>query len=650
MDFRLLDPNAAARGIEQVNGWADAAAKRRAGAAIAGNDQVGAQDILNRNGLLGDAMNVRQNVWAEQNREIAAQERATKEEERLRNQQIEEEAREGEALGTMASNLSAVLQEHGPEAILPAFETMATTWLANGATQESIEQMRQALATNPEQFITAAAGAADQAARRYQLISQAGYIGSLDTRTGTITGQRLPQYKTVGSGQDLVEIGGDGAPVPSEAAAAPAGGGAASGGVSGEALLPAMVAITAQSESGNRERDDRGNLVTSPKGAQGRMQVMPDTNLDPGYGVRPAQNNSDEERTRVGRDYLAAMMRTYGNDPAKAWGAYNWGPGNFDRAFARHGENWLQHAPAETRAYVAQNLAALGAARPAPGAATGAAPAGPAGVRTIASRPDRPAAPRAPGAAWRNMTADEIAAAGMRPGTAAQINQTNGQTRVAQAPASGGGANGTPRLSPQDNADLVKLRNEARTLSNTRNLYDQMESLANTIDSGGIMAMPGAGSVVGAVDPNTRRFMQLTDQMTPGMRQGLPGAASDRDVAMFRSATPSIDKPREANLAAIAAGRAMATNSNDYVAFMEQWARSNGSLIGAQEAWSTYATANPLFTPGTRGMPQVVQNRVPWRRYFARSGAAPAPRPQAAPAPSGGGTRRRFNPATGRIE
>lgn len=256
------------------------------------------------------------------------------------------------------------------------------------------------------------------------------------------------------------------------------------------------------------------------------------------------------------------------------------------------------------------------------------------------------------------MTPEEVAAAGMRPGTAAQINQTNGQTRVAQAPASGGGQPGG-RLSPQDNADLVKLRNEARTLSNTRNLYDQMESLANVIDSGGLMAMPGAGSVVGAVDPNTRRFMQLTDQMTPGMRQGLPGAASDRDVAMFRSATPSIDKPREANLAAIAAGRAMANNSNDYVAFMEQWARSNGSLIGAQEAWSAYANANPLFTPGTRGMPQVVQNRVPWRRYFARSGAAPAPRPQTANPSSGaitvqprsgGTTRRRYNPATGRIE
>src|SRR5690606_39124369 len=43
----------------------------------------------------------------------------------------------------------------------------------------------------------------------------------------------------------------------------------------------AMVAVTAQSESGNRERDAAGRLITSPAGAQGKMQVMPGTNTDP---------------------------------------------------------------------------------------------------------------------------------------------------------------------------------------------------------------------------------------------------------------------------------------------------------------------------------------------------------------------------------
>lgn len=123
-----------------------------------------------------------------------------------------------------------------------------------------------------------------------------------------------------------------------------------------------MVAITAQSESGNRETNADGTTVTSPKGAQGSMQVMPSTNLDPGFGVRPAQNDSPQERARVGADYLTAMVQRYG-DPAKAWAAYNAGPGTLDAALAKAQaagtpNNWLANMLTETQAYVQKNVQA----------------------------------------------------------------------------------------------------------------------------------------------------------------------------------------------------------------------------------------------------------------------------------------------------
>lgn len=90
------------------------------------------------------------------------------------------------------------------------------------------------------------------------------------------------------------------------------------------------------------------------------MQVMPATARDPGYGVKPAQGNNPAEFNRVGREYLAALRQRYGGDLAKMWAAYNWGPGNLDSALARHGKDWLRHAPKETRDYVAANLSALG--------------------------------------------------------------------------------------------------------------------------------------------------------------------------------------------------------------------------------------------------------------------------------------------------
>ncbi len=116
-------------------------------------------------------------------------------------------------------------------------------------------------------------------------------------------------------------------------------------------------------------------LLTSPKGAKGEMQVLDGTNTDPGFGVKPARDNSPEERARVGRDYLQAMLKRYQGDPALAWAAYNAGPGRVDAALKNAGKpvmvdantdpnapkqiSWLSLMPKETQNYVAKNMAAL---------------------------------------------------------------------------------------------------------------------------------------------------------------------------------------------------------------------------------------------------------------------------------------------------
>jgi soluble lytic murein transglycosylase len=118
-------------------------------------------------------------------------------------------------------------------------------------------------------------------------------------------------------------------------------------------------AITAQSESGNRDYYSNGRPVTSPAGALFGMQVMPETARDPGFGLRPANPENPADMNRLGREYRAAMERRYGGDPAKMWAAYNAGPGRLDAAIRSHGENWLQAMPAETRDYVQNNLRQL---------------------------------------------------------------------------------------------------------------------------------------------------------------------------------------------------------------------------------------------------------------------------------------------------
>ena len=118
-------------------------------------------------------------------------------------------------------------------------------------------------------------------------------------------------------------------------------------------------------ESAGRRYDASGKLIEGPATkygtAKGEMQVLDGTNRDPAYGVKPAADDSPEERARVGRDYLAAMVREYDGDVSKALAAYNWGPGNLDKAVKEHGPNWLQAAPEETRSYVERGVREFGA-------------------------------------------------------------------------------------------------------------------------------------------------------------------------------------------------------------------------------------------------------------------------------------------------
>jgi soluble lytic murein transglycosylase-like protein len=127
--------------------------------------------------------------------------------------------------------------------------------------------------------------------------------------------------------------------------------------------LDRVVNITMASESGGRRFGADGKLLTSSAGAKGEMQVMDGTNKDPGFGVKPAKDDSPDERARVGRDYLNAMIKRYGGDMSKAWAAYNAGPGAVDSALKTSQEQndpqWTIFLPQETQAYVAKNMAAL---------------------------------------------------------------------------------------------------------------------------------------------------------------------------------------------------------------------------------------------------------------------------------------------------
>lgn len=94
-------------------------------------------------------------------------------------------------------------------------------------------------------------------------------------------------------------------------------------------VTPDLVESVMRAESGGNPN------AVSPAGAQGLMQIMPDTAKNPGYGVQPLQGwdgqnpmtAPPEEQVRFGKDYLNAMLKQNGGNKDLALAAYNAGPG-----------------------------------------------------------------------------------------------------------------------------------------------------------------------------------------------------------------------------------------------------------------------------------------------------------------------------------
>ena len=107
-------------------------------------------------------------------------------------------------------------------------------------------------------------------------------------------------------------------------------------------------------ESGGRTVEEGDTPITSDAGAEGLMQVMPDTYDEMKTQYALGDNAYDpHDNILAGTAYLAWLKHRYGFP--KMFAAYNDGPGNFDRYMV--GKRGL---PAETVAYLANVSATLG--------------------------------------------------------------------------------------------------------------------------------------------------------------------------------------------------------------------------------------------------------------------------------------------------
>jgi hypothetical protein len=92
-------------------------------------------------------------------------------------------------------------------------------------------------------------------------------------------------------------------------------------------------------------------LSTSPKGARGLMQLMPETALE--MGVKDSYD--PVENIMGGTRYLRGLLNRYQGNIPRVLAAYIWGPGNVDR--------YPDRLPQETREYITRVTEEYGSAK-----------------------------------------------------------------------------------------------------------------------------------------------------------------------------------------------------------------------------------------------------------------------------------------------
>lgn len=165
---------------------------------------------------------------------------------------------------------------------------------------------------------------------------------------------------------------------------------------------------------------------------------------------------------------------------------------------------------------------------------------------------------------------------------------------------------------------IEKLSKEASDMQKMAEMADQFDKLLDVQETGGVLLnIPGAETVAKAMgDKELSTMYAITNFLTPLMRQGLPGAASDRDVAIFRGATISPDKPVETNRIIARGLIEAAKNKRQELEFKSDYLAKHGNLDGADALWQRYLDDNRIFVGDGRGGLSLNPNRRAWREYF----------------------------------
>lgn len=173
----------------------------------------------------------------------------------------------------------------------------------------------------------------------------------------------------------------------------------------------------------------------------------------------------------------------------------------------------------------------------------------------------------------------------------------------------GGAAKPIGRLTPQEEGALRDARDSANMFADVTAQAERFGELNRKTPTGPIYKIPGAKEIGSFFDPNISRMDALTARMAPAQRVPGSGTTSDRDLALFMQAIPSVDRMGSGN-AGIQDDMRMLTNKRQARAyFLDRYAQQYGTLKGAEEAfarqWQSQQTRRSAGSRGAASKPSL---------------------------------------------
>lgn len=165
--------------------------------------------------------------------------------------------------------------------------------------------------------------------------------------------------------------------------------------------------------------------------------------------------------------------------------------------------------------------------------------------------------------------------------------------------------NSLDRLTAQERQAVLDARDRARGQREALPYLRRFEELNRVQPTGSLGQMIGNTWNLAPLtgDAEESEMYRIINRLTPRQRQGMPGAASDRDVAMFRGSLPGLNVVGDANSRIIRNLEREAAESQAYAEFLDWYWPQHGTTSGAEERWGAYIREHPDL-------------RVGWRRYF----------------------------------